>query len=418
MEKLKKVVLVHPDKQHSFKTAAALLDMGVLDKYITTVYDKPGSLTHLITKLTKGTFKKKLQAHRSEDIPDAEVKLYTQFLSLLLLILVRLDKSKRFYSKVKVFRDTRFNKKVAKYCKKHGITTVVSFDVVSAQLYDALGDYKITKVLDMSAPHFDYMCKIFEGEVAKYPDSSVKGLLDSPMFHYWRSQSKKEIAVADAFLVASDFTKKSLVDSGADASKIHKCVYGLNHGLFNADDRTENTTDTLRCVYVGSITEQKGCRYLFETARRIKADGKYPIEFTVVGGYDPSNPLIECAKDYCRFTGYVLPDRLKQILLESDVFIFPSLADGFGFSVLEAMACGVVPISSRNAGVSDLVEDGKSGFVIDPMDVDAMQALLAKLYDNRALLSQMSRAASESTKNIIWDNYFADICAAFSGAEN
>ena len=54
MENKKKVILVHPDKQHSFQTAAVLLDMGVLDKYITTVYDKPGSLTHFVTKVTKG----------------------------------------------------------------------------------------------------------------------------------------------------------------------------------------------------------------------------------------------------------------------------------------------------------------------------------------------------------------------------
>lgn len=405
MDTNKKIVVAHPDKQHSFKTAVAVSEMCALDKYITTVYDKPGSLTHFIAKFTKGDFKKKLQAHRTAEIPDNKVKQFSELLSLLLLILVRIDKNRRFYSKVKAFRDKAFNKKVAKYCKKNEIDAIISYDVVSAQLYDALGDYKIIKVLDMSAPHFDYMCKIFENEVEKHSDSSLNTLLVSPMFRYWREQSKKEIVCADAFLVASDFTKKSLIESGADGDKIFKCVYGLNHTFFNTDDRKENQSNLLRCVYVGSVTEQKGCRYLFEAIKQIKSNNDLQVEFTVVGGYDPSNPLIKSVESYCNFVGYVLPNELKSILLQSDVFIFPSLADGFGFSVLEAMACGVVPICSKNAGVSDLIEDGLSGFVIDATDSDNICSKIVDLVSDNTFILDLRSKAQRKAQNCTWENY-------------
>ena len=148
-----KIVLAHPDKQHSFKTAKALIEIGVLDRYITTVYDMPGSLTHFLTKLLKGSFRKKLKAHRSDEIPNAKVKQFCEFWSLLLFLLVRIDKSQKLYSKLKIYRDKVFNKKVAKYCKKNDVSAVISFDVVSAQLYNHLENTGIVKILDMSAPH-------------------------------------------------------------------------------------------------------------------------------------------------------------------------------------------------------------------------------------------------------------------------
>lgn len=405
MGKSKKIVVAHPDKQHSFKTAVALLEVGVLQKYITTVYDKPGSLTHFFAKIATGTFKKKLQAHKSAEITDKDVKQFSELLSLFLLLLARVDKNRRMYCKVKTYRDKVFNKKVAKYCKKNRIEAIISYDVVSAQLYESLGSYNITKILDMSAPHFEYMCKIFENEVKKHCDSSLEPLLISPMFRYWREQSKKEIICADAFLVASEFTKKSLVESGVNEDQIFKCVYGLDHDFFNADNRKENTSDLLRCVYVGSVTEQKGCRYLFEAIQRIKSTNNSQFEFTIVGGYDSSNPLIRSVKDSCNFVGHVLPDELKGILLRSDVFIFPSLADGFGFSVLEAMACGVVPICSKNAGASDLIEDGKNGFLIDASNTNAICKVLELLNKDKTKLILMKNEVALSSFFCTWKHY-------------
>ncbi len=402
------VVLAHPDKQHSFKTAKALIDAGVLRYYITTVYDKPKSLTHLFTRIVKGSFRKKLQAHRTAEIPDSQVKQYTELLSLFLFVLVRIDKSKKLYSKVKIFRDKVFNKKVARFCIKTKIDAVVSYDVVSAQLYKFLGESETIKILDMSAPHFSYMCSIFEKEIEKHPSSSLRNTLRTPLFNYWKKQSEYEIKSADIFLVASDFTKKSLVLNGAPEEKIFKCVYGLNHDFFNSEQRPSKASDTLRCVYVGNVTEQKGCRYLFEAIKRVKKEA-LDIDFTIVGAYNPADPLIADVMNLCKFTGHILPTELKKILLESDVMVFPSLADGFGFSVLEAMACSVVPIVSKNAGASDIIEDGINGYLIDAKSASSIYELLKELTCCQCALEPMRFSAKKTAKNIVWDNYNADI---------
>ncbi|MBO5060344.1 MAG: glycosyltransferase family 4 protein [Clostridia bacterium] len=409
MENKPKVIVVHPDKQHSFMTAKAIKDMGVLDKYITTVYDKNASFTHILASLLKGNFRKKLKAHKSGLLEDSDVKQYAELTSLFLFILVRIDKTKRIYTMVKKMRDKAFNKKVVRYCRKNNIDAVISFDTLSAEIFtdiDKLG-LKTKKIIDMSAPYFPYMSDIFAREAeAAGEKSKLYDELASELYEHWKAQSKQEIRLADAFLVASDFTKKSLVESGADSDKIYKCLYGMNTGFFNADERTQKEGNGLNCIYVGNITEQKGCRYLFEV---IKKTQNTDIKFTLVGAYDAENPMMKECREICEFTGYILAPELKKRLSESDVMIFPSLADGFGFAVLEAMACGVVPICSHNAGVSSVIDEGVSGFCIDAQSWEQALEKLMYLDENRDVLKTMSENAAAKAKSMTWESYYKDV---------
>ena len=64
------IIVAHEGKQHSFRTAEALLQKGYLFKYITTIYDKPFSLTRIVKYLLRGDAKKKCASHRDEALPD------------------------------------------------------------------------------------------------------------------------------------------------------------------------------------------------------------------------------------------------------------------------------------------------------------------------------------------------------------
>ncbi len=413
MNKHHKIILVHPDKQHSFRTATALLNEDCLEKYITTVYNKPGSWTGLCTKLIRGAFKTKLQAHRSPDLPDEKVRQFTEFLSLILLVLARVDKSKKIYSVLKIYRDTVFNKKVARYCKKNCIDVVISFDVLSAQLYEELDrlGVRIVKILDMSAPYFPYMYNVFKQESQQCSVSQLNKVLETRLFDYWHSQAEKEVVAADGFLAASDFTKKSLIESGVDANKVYKCTYGAELSFLEAPRPMRSENDRFHCIYVGNITEQKGCRYLLET---IKAAENENITFSLAGAYSLDNPIVKECYQRANFLGYLSKPDLIKHLCNSQVMIFPSLSDGFGFAVLEAMSCGVVPICSANAGVSDLIKHNETGFVVDAMDSNAIYAHLMKLYSDPELLHQMSDAARKSLTGVTWDNYYQDVIRSLS----
>ena len=73
------------------------------------------------------------------------------------------------------------------------------------------------------------------------------------------------------------------------------------------------------------------------------------------------------------YLGYLLPETVANRYKDADVFVFPSLCDGFGLAALEAMASGLPVICSANSGVADLIQDGVNGFVVETGDAGELR---------------------------------------------
>ena len=85
--------------------------------------------------------------------------------------------------------------------------------------------------------------------------------------------------------------------------------------------------------------------------------------------------------------------RYGEVYGKSTVLVHPSLSEGFGYVVAEAMASGIPVIVSRNAGAADLVVDGENGYVVPARDWEAIRDRLAHLASHPALVEKMGRAA-------------------------
>ena len=97
--------------------------------------------------------------------------------------------------------------------------------------------------------------------------------------------------------------------------------------------------------------------------------------------------------------------------MDSDVLVLPSLGEGFGLVVTEALACGLPVIVTPNVGASDLVHDGQEGFVVPVRSADLIAERLQTLCLDRKLLAAMSRHAQASAEKHSWESYrasFAD----------
>jgi glycosyltransferase involved in cell wall biosynthesis len=85
---------------------------------------------------------------------------------------------------------------------------------------------------------------------------------------------------------------------------------------------------------------------------------------------------------------------IEQYYRAADIFVFPTRREAFGMVLVEAMASGLPCIASRIPGVTDdIVTDGESGLLVEPDDVDALSAALARVLTDRALASRLGRAA-------------------------
>jgi glycosyltransferase involved in cell wall biosynthesis len=93
---------------------------------------------------------------------------------------------------------------------------------------------------------------------------------------------------------------------------------------------------------------------------------------------------------------------------ESDVLVLPSLSDAFGLVVTEALASGLPVIVTPNTGASELIEDGREGFVVPICQPDAIAEKLEMLHRDRERLVEMSRRAQLTAADNSWENYRAN----------
>lgn len=401
-----KILIAHSAQQHSFRTAAALKKSGVLFKYITSVYDKEHSLTSLLKRFLKGDNLTRANTRSCDELDNTDVVQFCELESLILLFLYRVDKRKIIYNKWNNFIIGRFNKKVAKYAIKHNVDAVIMYDTLAYKTFKILKRKAphIKRVLDMSAPAFSYMDNVFNIEQRKnnnYSDALKKEMASS-LYSKSLKRSIEEISLTQYFLVASKFSEHSLISSGIEQSKILMCPYGIDSEVYLYDVKKINSIRKLRCIFIGTVTQKKGAFYLLETIKNIDCN-KY--SFKIVGTYDSDSKYYNDYKEICEFLGHVTKDRVVDYCRESDIMIFPSLADGFGLSALEAMSCGLPVICTSNSGISDLIIDGFNGFVIKPGSEKEIQEKLIWFDNNRDKLEIMSKNARDTALKCTWDKY-------------
>jgi glycosyltransferase involved in cell wall biosynthesis len=97
--------------------------------------------------------------------------------------------------------------------------------------------------------------------------------------------------------------------------------------------------------------------------------------------------------------------RVLEIMIESDVLVLPSLGEGFGLVVTEALACGLAVIVTPNVGASDLICDGREGFVIPVCSAEAIADRLNALNSDRELLAHLSHNAQLTAARQSWEVY-------------
>jgi glycosyltransferase involved in cell wall biosynthesis len=107
-------------------------------------------------------------------------------------------------------------------------------------------------------------------------------------------------------------------------------------------------------------------------------------------------------------------DRVLQLMRDHDVLVFPSLFEGFGLVILEAMAQGTVVITTPNTAAPDLFEDGHGGFIVPIRSSEAIAARLTQLAEDRDLLAAMSHQAQQVAAACTWERYRSGVLSAIA----
>jgi glycosyltransferase involved in cell wall biosynthesis len=163
----------------------------------------------------------------------------------------------------------------------------------------------------------------------------------------------------------------------------------------------------LRVVFVGRLIFNKGPQYLVRAAARVLAQRR-DVEFLMVGDGPMRSQLERMAAelgvgDALQFLG--LRKDVPEILAGADIFVRPSLLEGMPLTVLEAMACGLPVVATRIAGTVEVVEEGATGFLVEPGNITQLADRLCVLLEDgdlRREMGQRGRMLVESGHD--WDD--------------
>ena len=213
-----------------------------------------------------------------------------------------------------------------------------------------------------------------------------------------------EYIITDYILVPSEYVKQSFLKQGFSAEKIKKLNFGidLNECVPNNYDH-----EKFRIIYTGSVTLGKGIQYLLSALQNLSLKD---AELLIVGGIDDSmKNLIAQLLRRIRIPVIFFGREPRKILLDrlssSSLYVFPSLSDGWAMTVPEAMARGLPVITTKNVGSSELIENGKEGFVIPIRDVKSLRECILYFYDNPSEIKRMGKNSFEKITKYTWGRY-------------
>lgn len=168
-------------------------------------------------------------------------------------------------------------------------------------------------------------------------------------------------------------------------------------------------------VFVGRLTKQKGVTYLLEALALLRKQG-LPLDLTIVGDGPERVALKAQARALAVpsvFTGFVEPELVADHLAAKRVLVLPSIEEGLGLVVAEALAQGVPVVATRSGGIPDLLTEDSAGELVPPADVPALAAAIKKVVTDdsyltgavnagRALLARLSPAASAAAFEAVY----------------
>lgn len=250
------------------------------------------------------------------------------------------------------------------------------------------------KVLVRDSTHIVHQCAVLAEENARLgipyaPDTICV------------NRELEEYELADTILVLSNFAKKTFVERGISESKIRVLPLGVNTNLFRPIFK-ENYKLPIKAIYFGTISVRKGIHHLLEAT---KGFSNSIFKLTLVGPVEKDFQPILARYNHFDYFPAMPHSRLARIAAENDLYLFPSLEDGFPNTLIQAMSSGLVPITTGHCGPAELITAGEEGFIVRAGDVQNLHDTIAQAIAKPEQLFEMRNRAMQLGALLPWARY-------------
>jgi glycosyltransferase involved in cell wall biosynthesis len=267
--------------------------------------------------------------------------------------------------------------------------TVFSYSYASREIFCFAKSHSWRTVLGQIDPGPEEEAIVAE-EVARVPE--LAGEWHSAPADYWKAW-REECDAADRIIVNSQWSRSCLVKAGVNDSKLF--VTPLAYESPITDTRITRkypshfTPDRpLRVLFLGQINLRKGIARLLKAARSFQSQ---PVDFLMAGPIQINIPEDLRLNPKIRWVGPVTRSKVRNYYEQADVFILPTLSDGFGLTQLEALAHRLPVITSRQCG--EVVIDRVNGLLLEEPTAAAIEEALRFCLHHPNQLAQFSENA-------------------------
>jgi len=397
------IMVAHPGEQHARRAVVGLQSAGMLMQYVTSFYYKKNRLLDYLPIQIKHRLEKELCRRRNDNIDDSLIEMIMPFHELFKVLAIRSGFPIGFTQYLTRWRNHRFDRHIAEKVSQFQPDGIIVYNSAALQTLLQCRSSGVMGILDQTIGHPMTWKKIIEEESSLHPDlfEQATDLLPSNQLI---EENTAEAQAAEWVLAGSEYTKRTLIDVGVAAERIKVIPYGADLKRFvpNNFEKEVWPKRKFKVLFVGNVGFRKGVHYLLEAIKQLN----HPhIELHLVGGVEGEGRWLSKYDGFFKHTPFVTHDHLCKIYRESDVFVFPSLHEGFGMVLNEAIASGLPIIGTSHTGAPDILKHGKCGFIVPIRDVEYIQQYILELFEDSDLHQEMSLNASKVAKNFSWGKY-------------
>ncbi len=407
------VVLVQSGARDAYQVALALEQAGLLERLVTDLFwpiDRPWA--RRLTPLLPRSVAAMLRQRSEPGLPASRLRMCAGS-GLATLLLDKLPGAPLGLRRhVTRYADRMLGRVAGRTARQRG-AALLSYSYYAADAFRAYGD---AGILFQLHPHPASMRRILAAELRDHPECarSLEQEWELALPEREFARLCAEPRMARSLLAASSFTRATLVENGTPSEAVRVIPYGVESTCFVPDRSREAVPGSpLRLLFVGRINQRKGIKYLLEALELL---GTREVELTVCGRVVDDLSLFRPFADRVTIRPDVSAAELRVAYQSADLFVFPSVAEGFGQVLLESLASGLPILSTTHTAAPDLITPGRQGFIVEPRRPDRLAERIEWALSHRAELRAMRAEARQLAEEFTWARFRAGVVSAVEDA--
>ena len=194
---------------------------------------------------------------------------------------------------------------------------------------------------------------------------------------------KKSLEVSTVITSVSQYLARKVRDDLGYKGEIRVIHNGVDTDKLVPQKKIKSNKNPVKLLFCGNPTRKKGAQYIPQILDKTEKN----IELIYTSGIGGKNHIIKHPKARC--VGKIDHSNINRLYAEADILLFPSMREGFGLVIAEAMACGLPVIATNCSAIPELIVDSKGGYLCEPGDVSDFADRINALANSHIMRKEM-----------------------------